>query len=458
MDRFRLQSLAAGLLLAPLSRAQGQEPTVEERLRAAEERIRRLERELGAQRTPETAPRSGLDEALDRLLAKPSEAPGAGPAAPQASSLLNPRISVDLLFDAAAFSREDPGLFGGHDPVPRGFKITNLEFVFENAVDPYFDLTVIPVMSVEEGETGLELEEAYGKTRALPGNLRLLAGEWFTHFGRHNSMHAHAWEFSTIPLFLPRFFGPDGFRNPGLELSWIAPTSFFLEGLASLQQADGENGRSFSFEPTDDPTDPTQTLGGHSLLDEDVEGVRDLATTLRLSASTDLSETTTLLGGVSAMFGDNATGPHERTAIYGADLYLRWKPIEARRGFPFVSWQTEAAWRDLEAAADPSTGAPDETLDDFGGYSQVVWGFFDRWTAGGRVDYANGDGGLARSDDPLRDRRARGALALTWYPTEFSKLRFEYGLDRAAHLDDRLVSSFVLQLEFLIGTHAAHKF
>ncbi len=455
MDCHRFAALSLGLLLAPPSR--GQEPTVEERLRAAEERIRRLEQELAGRRAESRpAERSALDAELDKLLsgAPPAPGPAGGAPAAQASpgaSILNPKISFDILMDGAIHSRADPSLFGDHDPQERGFSIPNAELVLENPVDPYFDAIAIAVMKVAEGETSLELEEVYARTRALPANLQVLAGEFFTRFGRVNPTHPHTWDFTTAPLFVPRFFGPDGGRNPGAQLSWIAPTPFFLDALVSVQQADGENAVSFLGEDGG-------SLGGHAFVARETQGLRDLLVNLRVSASKDVSTTTTALAGLSGMFGDNATGDHERTAIYGADFYLRWKPIEARKGFPFLGWQTEAAWRNFDAAADATSGAPAETLDDWGGYSQVVWGFTDRWTAGVRGEYVNGEGGLQRSDDPLRDRRSRGSLSLTYYPTEFSKLRFEYGLDQASHNDGALVSSFVVQVEFLMGQHGAHKF
>ncbi|HET6203747.1 MAG TPA: hypothetical protein VFI25_13205 [Planctomycetota bacterium] len=449
--------LAAGFLLLPLARGEGQEPTLEERLRAAEERIRRLEQELAGRR-PESAPaaKSPLEAELEKLLAgtpAPSGPTGGAPSAQTGpgATILNPKISFDILMDGAIHSRADPGLFGDHDPQERGFSIPNAELTLENPVDPYFDAVVHAVLSVREGETNLELEEAYARTRSLPANLQLLAGEFFTRFGRINAVHPHAWEFTTAPLFVPRFFGPDGSRNPGFQLSWIAPTPFFLDALVSVQQADGENAVSFLGEPGG-------SVGGHTLVATDTQGLRDLLASVRVSSSTDLSPTTTALAGVSGMFGDNASGDHQRTQVYGADFYLHWKPIEARKGFPFVGWQTEAAWRNYDAAADGTTGAPDERLHDWGGYSHVAWGFTDRWTLGVRGEYANGEGGLQRTDDPIRDRRARGSLALTYYPTEFSKLRFEYGLDRASHLDDALVSSFVVQMEFLMGQHGAHNF
>jgi len=52
-----------------------------------------------------------------------------------------------------------------------------------------------------------------------------------------------------------------------------------------------------------------------------------------------------VVAGLSGAFGPNDTGPHSRTEIYGADLYWKWKPANAKGGFPFVSWQTEGMYR-----------------------------------------------------------------------------------------------------------------
>ena len=46
---------------------------------------------------------------------------------------------------------------------------------------------------------------------------------------------------------------------------------------------------------------------------------------------------------------------------------------------------------------------------------------------------------------------------LTWFPTEFSKLRLQYNFDRS-DLFPHDEHSLWLQLEFLLGAHAAHKF
>jgi len=45
---------------------------------------------------------------------------------------------------------------------------------------------------------------------------------------------------------------------------------------------------------------------------------------------------------------------------------------------------------------------------------------------------------------------------LTFYMSEFSKLRLQYNFDQGTHFSDQ--HSVWLQMEFLLGAHAAHKF
>jgi len=108
-----------------------------------------------------------------------------------------------------------------------------------------------------------------------------------------------------------------------------------------------------------------------------------------------------------------------------------------------------------------------ETLTDYGLYSQIVWGFRKGWVAGLRGDYVWGEKGAYEkfpksfngeliTTDPLRDCRWRISPNLTWYPTEFSKLRLQYNYDRRQQLGED--HSVWLQFEFLLGMHAAHKF
>ena len=97
---------------------------------------------------------------------------------------------------------------------------------------------------------------------------------------------------------------------------------------------------------------------------------------------------------------------------------------------------------------------PAETLDNWGFYSQLLWGFTLGWVAGLRGEFVNGM--ETSPDDVLRADRTRVSPNLTWYPTEFSKLRLQYNYDHRQPLGDE--HSVWMQLEFLIGAHAAHKF
>ena len=69
--------------------------------------------------------------------------------------------------------------------------------------------------------------------------------------------------------------------------------------------------------------------------------------------------------------------------------------------------------------------------------------------------------GSAFTDDDLRQSRSRITGDLTWYPTEFSKLRLQYNhdfLEANDFLSSREVDSIFFQFEFILGAHGAHKF
>lgn len=372
----------------------------------------------------------------------------------------NPQNYLNLSFDglfAAGWSTEPdvPSLqLGGHDPQQRGFTVQNLETTLEGQVDPYFRGRATILFLIDtEGETGVEAEEAYLETVALPGNLQVRAGQYFTEFGRLNPTHPHTWDFVDQPLINGRFFGPDGLRNPGARVSWLLPTPFYSELFLSMQNSQGETAYSFRSDHED------ELFLGRPMVETHVQGFGDLLYAPRYAFSFDLDDQNTVLLGASGAFGPNASGWHTDTQIYGADLFYKWKPRTHSKGWPFVTWQTEWMYRRYEAGAfagDVNNPAqPAETLRDWGFYSQVSYGFRRRWVASVRGDFVTADDPAAGSD-PDREPRWRVAPALTFFPTEFSKLRLQYNYDdrESAGIDH----SIWLQFEFLLGAHAAHKF
>jgi hypothetical protein len=412
-----------------------------------------------------------LQQALggsDQPAAEPptsSPAPSAA-AAPSALRLID--ISFDLLGAAGTSTADEADLrnleAGGHDPKNRGFTIQNVELTLAGVVDPYLRGDSNIVLQIDEnGETVIELEEAYLTTLDLPFNLQLKAGQFFTGFGRLNPTHPHTWDFVDQPVINSRLFGPDGLRSQGAQLAWLTPLPFFAELTASVQNAHGETTTSFR-------NVPGETVAGRVLIERPVESAKDLLYLLRLRTSFDPTEELTLVPGLSALFGPNASGTQTQTQVYGADLYAKWKPLINDQGWPFVAWQTEAMLRRYQAAEVISdSGAavePTVVLNDWGLYSQLLWGFARPWVAGVRYDYARGeaddftlpDSSYRSASDPLRDQRQRFSGVVSYYPSEFSKLRLQYNYDHSQFLSRGDAHSVYLQCEILFGAHGAHKF
>ncbi len=368
-------------------------------------------------------------------------------------------LSFDALMDFGGSTASDPSQFlqlGDHDPIKRGFSLRNAEIVFDGAVDPYFKGLANIVFKLDKNnETSVELEETYFQSTALPANFQVKAGQFFANFGRQNPQHPHQWAFVDEPLILNRTFGPEGLRNIGAQISWLAPTPFYTE--AFLGVFDGQGGTTFSFRnPGEDDGTGTRRFHGRTTLDRHLRGPGDFLYVPRIASSFDLTDSQTLVVGSSAAFGPNDTGGNLRTEIYGGDIYWKWKPANAHAGFPFVSWQTEVLYQRFSAGADPSLSLPAETLRDWGFYSQVLWGFKPRWVAGLRGEYVNGDKGAYDPHDVFRGERTRISPDLTFYPSEFSKLRLQYNYDHGELFGTE--HSVWLQVEFLLGAHGAHKF
>lgn len=379
------------------------------------------------------------------------------------SSLLGDTFKIGLsgLFAAAGSNANNGELSGlqagGHDPNRNGFSVQNVELSIGATVDNYLDAQANIIFLIDsEGETAVELEEAFFTTRHLPFGFQIKAGQYFTEFGRHNPQHPHTWAFVDQPIVLSRFFGGDGLRSQGVRASWLAPTPWYSELYIGAQNANGETVTSFLAEGEgEDPSEP-ETIGGYSLTSRDARDQSDLLYSARWLNGFDVSNNLSMNIGLSGLLGPNASAKSTDTTIVGADVYLKWQPNQTQRGFPFVSWHTEILQRRYEAI--DGTTLAEETLKDWGIFSQVLWGFKPKWAAGFRVEYAEASGGYNKKDDPLRDQRKRVSPNITWFSSEYSKVRLQYNKDWADHLVDHTSDSIFLQVEFTIGSHAAHNF
>jgi len=379
-------------------------------------------------------------------------------------------ISMDALFAGGWSTVNDNTLQniqgGGHDPRKRGFTVQNVELSLTGAVDPYLngEAHIVYFLDHLTGETMVEMEEVFITTSSLPYGLQLEAGHFFTEFGRINPRHPHQWHWQDQPVINTRFFGPDGMRGAGLRLGWLMPLPWFSEFHFGIQNANGETMASFL---AGEEFFDERPIGNRPFLNREVSGLNDLVQLVRLDNSMDLSEDITAKIGFSGLYGPNATGDSGETVIYGADLVLKWRSAEQARGWPFLILESEIMKRDYKAAAyfdesDPENiiDLTEETLKDWGFYTQILYGFTSGWAAGLRYEYAAGSGESigGRNNDPFRDDRSRISPLITWMPTEFSRFRIQYNYDRMEHLSDKEAHSVWLGIEFMYGAHPAHSF
>lgn len=373
-------------------------------------------------------------------------------------------ISMDVITAAGGSTVGDAQLetlqAGAHDPNRNGFTLQQAELSFVGAVDPYFTGEAHVIATSDE----IELEEAFGTTTALPWGLQLEGGFFLTEFGLVNPRHPHQWDWLDQPVVNTRMFGGEGLRAAGIRLGWLMPLSWPSQLHLGIQNAgEGEFTRSFC---SDEP------VGGRPAFDRDVEGPADLLYLVRWANAWDVTPTTTSALGLSGLFGPNSAGGDTRTWLAGLDLKVKWRPADNFRGWPFVKWQTEVMYRAYETemvspSEDPDLDAdlPAETLEDWGLYSQLLWGFKPRWAAGLRAEYASGSGDSveegslgSREQDPERDHRTRVSPMLVWWPSHFSRLRLQYNYDHARHLDGDDAHTVWIGAEILYGAHAAHDF
>ncbi|WP_373044538.1 zinc-regulated TonB-dependent outer membrane receptor [Vulgatibacter sp.] len=409
------------LLLAPTAHAQ--EKTPDETAEEAAERAR-LEAELASE------------------LAAPAPAAAAQTSGGLSPGKLLPDISAIGTFVGSYFSDTPALRLPAHEPSHTGFELQEIELGFRSAIDPYFRADVFLSLSL----FGIEVEEAYATTLALPWNLQLRGGAFYSPFGRFNQVHfLELTPFVDMPLPNRRFFGGEQLRGLGVEASVLLPLPFFLELRASVQDA----GNELSF----------------GVPSEEIEDLADLLYVGRALSSFDLAERITLNLGLSAANGPNAAGgflvtDENRTDVFGADLYLRFRD---RSSVAYTALQSEYLYR--------RATVPDGRLEQGGLYAWVVRRFDRHWEAAIRYDLLGLPDGTA-IDEPVVQSEELGEFlapatqervgaSLTYYPSEFSRLRLQANHDFGLVTpdgDSGPVTELFLQFQFVMGAHGAHAF
>ena len=188
-------------------------------------------------------------------------APPPAAASPSALDLARPREPFalyqqrgagQLLFDIgvagdfvgnitqANVERAGGGTFSGQES---RFFPREIELSLFGQVDPYASAVVVIEAGEEErgGEIAVHLGEAYFTLLTLPFGTQAKIGLMRNRYGYINQFHAHDRPWIDQPNVITNFFGPEGLREAGAELTLVPDLPFYLEALVGVFNGDNED-------------------------------------------------------------------------------------------------------------------------------------------------------------------------------------------------------------------------
>ena len=333
------------------------------------------------------------------------------------SNLANPAIGMNALFS---------GLAAHNLNQPYGMRFDEAEISLISVVDPYWTFTSNIVFT----PNGVDPEEVWVRSTKIP-SIQLKLGKIRGTFGKHGMLHTHAFPFIQAPIVMSNTIGEEGFKDAGLEASWLTPLPWFSELTGGIYQAVG---------PDDEhPLDLGSTRH---------DNVPYLG---HFKNQFDLSGETTLELGQSYLQGRGTDG--HRHDAWGADVTVRNVPARSsnRHG-----WILQSEYLRKDSHAGGSTLREQD-----GGYASFQYRLSQIWWAGIRGEQARKsftDFVVDDAGDPVAAKVTRASANIAWMPSEFSFVRLEYShakADAGIHpTDDRLA----VQMSYTIGYHPAHAY
>jgi hypothetical protein len=139
----------------------------------------------------------------------------------------NPAISLILNAHYTDIDNSDltlPGFqLGGEAGLPdNGFALGHNELSISANIDDKFYGRINTAIVYEDGETEVEIEEAYVETLKLGAGFTAKGGRFYSGIGYLNSIHDHAHDFADRPLVYDAMFGGHLINN-GIQARWVAP-------------------------------------------------------------------------------------------------------------------------------------------------------------------------------------------------------------------------------------------
>ena len=364
----------------------------------------------------------------------------------------NPAISV---IPDIAYYYDDAGGDAADAGLERGFNLREMEVAFSGAVDPYFDVWA----TLAVGTDSIEAEEVYVQTRKLLPGLQLRVGKFLSGVGYVNKQHPHQWDFADQALPYEALLGGN-LAETGLQVTWLPALPFYAQlGFEALQ---GDNER-ISQQVSDEHPDLFEAVPGPRLF------------TGFLKIAPDVGYSHAVQGGVS--FGQSRS--HQEAIVHedglldegldGTSWFMGtdwvWRYDSARpfgRGDLTVQGEYLYRRKNLERVVINSVVIADGSRRVFaqdGLYLQAVYGIAQRWTVGGRMDVIGLTNRVEGPGDTIEYNSSRRySAALTFNPTEFSRVRVQYAAGDPRTIEPARFNQVFVQFQMSLGVHGAHRF
>lgn len=376
-------------------------------------------------------------------------------------SSFNPDISLTLDGRYGSYSNvtdyELPGFMLGGEASRggQGFNLGHNELSISSNIDDMFYGKLTTVIADHEGETEVELEEAYIETLSLGNGAAVKAGRFYSDIGYLNNQHPHAWDFTDEPLVYRGLFGTQ-LIDDGLQVTWLVPTDvYFKIGLEATRGA--------RFPAGGAANDGNGAYAAFAKFGGDV-GVSH-AWQLGFShwrADIENRVSTTHEHGVGVIEVPTYSG---ESAVNGIDFVWKWSPNGNNRE-QSLKIQTEYFVRDEEGTVELDGSIPLESTtylgDQSGWYLQSVYQFIPRWRIGYRYDRLDSDN---QGSDPAVLLEAgldneghtpeRSSVMLDYSHSEYSRIRLQVSKDESYEDSDTLM---FIQYIVTLGAHGAHRF
>ena len=370
---------------------------------------------------------------------------------PAISMVLNGKFS-DYRRDGEAYELDGFSLNSEGGLATEGFSLGESEITLSASIDQLLFGQSTIALHDNEGETEVEIEEAFIETLGLNNGLTVRAGRFFSPIGYLNEKHIHVWNFADAPLIYRGLFG-NQLSTDGLKLSYLLPTNLFVELGGTLGNGDQYPGS-----------------GEHS-------GVGDWLIYARTGG--DIGSSHNWQASVShwqASPDDRAySGGHDHDGSGGADpvlfngntdisnisLVYKWAPNGNFRQRN-ITLLGEYFYLSEDGQLNNSTESASYDGKQYGGFVEGIYQFKPQWRTGVRYDWLGSN--LRASDNELLTdadldfsgfHPQRYSLMLEWLPSEFSRVRAQINHDKSSRNDD---TQLFLQYTVSIGAHDAHSF